>query len=70
MLINFLHRCPMQSNVAIKSFTDTTIVLQVPGIRFKEIRENGANIRCKVRRCVPNMSPKGTNCEPKCGNTR
>jgi len=58
--------CPVEKNVMITSFTNSKIVLQIPGIRFKEIRKPGSNIRCRVRLCFRHTSAVEINCQPNC----
>ena len=50
----------------ITSSTNSRIVLQIPGIRFKEIRKPGSNIRCRVRLCFRHTSVMEVNCQPNC----
>ena len=66
MFIILLFSCPVETNVLMKSSTKSKIVLQIPGIRFKQIHKPGSTIRCKVRLCFLPPSGKEIDCHPNC----
>ncbi|XP_065056776.1 oncoprotein-induced transcript 3 protein-like isoform X2 [Rhopilema esculentum] len=62
--------CPTEANVAIKSVSNTTIILQIPGIRFKRSRKSGSYVRCRIEVCFLNSGEGLSECQTKCRPTQ